>query len=148
MAQDKDIFESAFEYYSTLDESFSQDEIESIQVNLINEDQTLELGTILYQLANGYSIDECTSDFNEMLDEDEYLEEKFVRRVNAAGEISRIKDRKTRERMATITTGLSKARRREIARKTRRTKNANPSIGRRALRKRRKALLKRKAFGL
>jgi gp68 prohead core protein len=50
--------------------------------------------------------------------------------------------------MATITTGLSKAKRREIARKTRRTKRANPSIGRKALRKRRKALLKRKAFGL
>lgn len=114
---------------------------------MINEDSSFELGTIIYQLVNGYSLDECTSDFDEML-EDEYLEEKFVRTINASGQIRRIKDRKTRERMATITTGLSKAKRREIARKTRRTKRANPSIGRKALRKRRKALLKRKAFGL
>ena len=140
-------FEAAFEYYSTLEESFNQEEIENIQINMINEDSSFELGTIIYQLVNGYSLDECTSDFDEML-EDEYLEEKFVRTVNASGQIRRIKDRKTRERMATITTGLSKAKRREIARKTRRTKRANPSIGRKALRKRRKALLKRKAFGL
>ena len=143
----ENIFEAAFEYYSTLEESFNQEEIENIQINMINEDSSFELGTIIYQLANGYSLDECTSDFDEML-EDEYLEEKFVRTVNASGQIRRIKDRKTRERMATITTGLSKAKRREIARKTRRTKRANPSIGRKALRKRRKALLKRKAFGL
>lgn len=143
----ENIFEAAFEYYSTLEESFNHDEIENIQINMINEDSSFELGTIIYQLVNGYSLDECTSDFDEML-EDEYLEEKFVRTVNASGQIRRIKDRKTRERMATITTGLSKAKRREIARKTRRTKRANPSIGRKALRKRRKALLKRKAFGL
>lgn len=143
----ENIFEAAFEYYSTLEESFNQEEIENIQINMINEDSSFELGTIIYQLVNGYSLDECTSDFDEML-EDEYLEEKFVRTVNASGQIRRIKDRKTRERMATITTGLSKAKRREIARKTRRTKRANPSIGRKALRKRRKALLKRKAFGL
>lgn len=143
----ENIFEAAFEYYSTLEESFNQEEIENIQINMINEDSSFELGTIIYQLVNGYSLDECTSDFDEML-EDEYLQEKFVRTVNASGQIRRIKDRKTRERMATITTGLSKAKRREIARKTRRTKRANPSIGRKALRKRRKALLKRKAFGL
>ena len=143
----ENIFEAAFEYYSTLEESFNQEEIENIQINMINEDSSFELGTIIYQLVNGYSLDECTSDFDEML-QDEYLEEKFVRTVNASGQIRRIKDRKTRERMATITTGLSKAKRREIARKTRRTKRANPSIGRKALRKRRKALLKRKAFGL
>ena len=143
----ENIFEAAFEYYSTLEESFNHEEIENIQINMINEDSSFELGTIIYQLVNGYSLDECTSDFDEML-EDEYLEEKFVRTVNASGQIRRIKDRKTRERMATITTGLSKAKRREIARKTRRTKRANPSIGRKALRKRRKALLKRKAFGL
>lgn len=142
------IFEEAKKYFSILEEQLDLDEIETIAINLINEDNTLELGTVIYQLANGYELDECTTDFDQMLDNDIELEEKFVRRVNSLGQISRIKDRKTRERMATMTTGLSKARRREIARKTRRTKMANPSIGRRALRKRRKALLKRKAFGL
>lgn len=142
------IFDEAIKYFSVLEESLQLDEIENISINLINEDDTLELGTVLYQLVNGYQLDECTSDFDYMLENDEYLEEKFVRTVNASGQIRRIKDRKTRARMATITTGLSKARRREIARHTVRTKRANPQIGRKALRKRRKALLKRKAFGL
>jgi len=34
---------------------------------MINEDSSFELGTIIYQLVNGYSLDECTSDFDEML---------------------------------------------------------------------------------
>lgn len=142
-----DIFQQANEYFKTIEMTLSESEIEQICISLINEDETQEIGTVMYQLLNGYQLDECTTDLDEML-EDEYLEEKFVRTVNAAGVIRRRKDRKTRERMATMTTGLSKARRREIARKTRRTKKSNPSIGRRALRKRRKALLKRKAFGL
>lgn len=143
------ILEKAETYFSILSEQFNSEEIDQIAINLITEDtaENSELGIVLYQLSNGYAIDECTLDLDEMF-QDEYLEEKFVRTVNSKGEMRRIKDRKTRARMATITTGLSKARRREIARKTRRTKRANPQIGRRALRKRRKALMKRKAFGL
>lgn len=148
MTDAKNIFEQAEQYFNSICEDLTEQELETICINLINEDDTFELGTVMYQLANGYDISECTTDFDEMLEDDEYLEEKFVRTVNASGQIRRIKDRKTRERMATITTGLSKARRREIARRTLRTKRSNPSIGRRALRKRRKALLKRKAFGL
>ena len=142
------LFEEALQYYDNLQNTLSEQEIETIQINMINEDQTLQLGAILYQLVNGYTIHECTDDFDQMLDEDEYLEEKFVRTVNASGQIRRIKDRQTRARMATITTGLQKARRREIARRVVRTKRQNPSIQRKALRKRKKALLKRKAFGL
>lgn len=142
------VFTEALDYYNTLELSLNEDEIDQIQFKLIEEESTRDLGTIILQLNNGYQLDECTSDLDEILDEDDFLEEKFVRTVNAAGLIRRIKDRKTRERMATATTGLSKARRREIARKTRRTKRSNPQIGRKALRKRRKALLKRKAFGL
>lgn len=78
----------------------------------------------------------------------EVLDEFIVKTVNAKGTIVRKKDRKTRERRALQTTGLSKAKRRQIARKATKTKRADPSIKRRANRKRKRAMAKRKAFGL
>lgn len=76
------------------------------------------------------------------------LNEVMVKHVNARGEVERKKDRKTRERNAYMTTGLSKAKRRQIARRAAKTKRANPSIERHAERKRKKALRKRKALGI
>ncbi|ASZ76419.1 capsid and scaffold protein [Proteus phage PM2] len=55
---------------------------------------------------------------------------------------------KPRERNAFKTTGLSKSKRRQIARRAVKTKRANPSIQTRALRKRKKALKRREALGL
>lgn len=78
----------------------------------------------------------------------ENLNEFIVKSVNAKGLITRRKDRKTRALQAFQTTGLSKAKRRQIARKATKTKRANPSIGVKSLRKRRRALAKRKAMGL
>lgn len=78
----------------------------------------------------------------------ENLNEFIVKSVNAKGVIARIKDRKTRALQAFQTTGLSKAKRRQIARKATKTKRANPSIGVKASRKRRRAMAKRKAMGL
>lgn len=78
----------------------------------------------------------------------ENLNEFIVKSVNSKGIITRIKDRKTRSLQAFQTTGLSKAKRRQIARKAMKTKRANPSIGVKSLRKRRRALAKRKAMGL
>ncbi|QOI66668.1 capsid and scaffold protein [Erwinia phage FBB1] len=82
------------------------------------------------------------------LNEDMQLNEFIVKRVNSKGEVSRVKDRKTRERQAFQTTGLSKAKRRQIARKATKTKRANPSTQTRGERKRKKAIRKRKALGL
>lgn len=82
------------------------------------------------------------------LNEELQLNEFIVKRVNSRGEVSRVKDRKTRERQAFQTTGLSKAKRRQIARKATKTKRANPSTQTRGERKRKKALRKRKALGL
>lgn len=76
------------------------------------------------------------------------VNEAMVKHVNARGEVARKKDRKTRERNAYMTTGLSKAKRRQIARRAAKTKRANPSIERHAERKRKKAMRKRKALGL
>ncbi|AHY25155.1 head scaffolding protein [Pectobacterium bacteriophage PM2] len=82
------------------------------------------------------------------LNEDMELNEFIVKHVSSRGEITRTKDRKTRQRNAFQTTGLSKAKRRQIARKATKTKRANPSIQVRGERKRKKAIKKRKALGL
>lgn len=82
------------------------------------------------------------------LNEEMQLDEFIVKHVSSRGELTRTKDRKTRQRNAFQTTGLSKAKRRQIARKASKTKRANPSIQVRGERKRKKARAKRKAFGL
>lgn len=76
------------------------------------------------------------------------INEVIVKQVTSKGEIIRRKDRKTRQRNAYQTTGLTKSTRRQIARKTIRTKKANPATQVRAQRKRRKALRKRDAMGI
>lgn len=76
------------------------------------------------------------------------LNEFIVKSVNSKGIITRRKDRKTRQLQATQTTGLSKARRRQIARKAAKTKRANPGIQVRAQRKKKRAMAKRRAMGL
>lgn len=82
------------------------------------------------------------------LNEDMQLNEFIVKHVSSRGEVTRTKDRKTRQRNAFQTTGLSKAKRRQIARKATKTKRANPSTTVRAQRKKKKAMRKRKALGL
>jgi len=76
------------------------------------------------------------------------LDEVIVKHVDSRGNIERLKDRKTRERNAYQTTGLTKSQRRQIARRAIKTKRSNPSITTRAQRKRKKALRKRAALGL
>lgn len=82
------------------------------------------------------------------LREEEQLDEIIVKRVNAQGQISRVKDRKTRARLATQTTGLAKSKRRLIARKAAKTKKARPSIKVKAVRKFRRALKRRRSMGM
>lgn len=79
---------------------------------------------------------------------EEQLNEFIVKHVSSRGEVTRTKDRKTRERNAFQTTGLSKAKRRQIARKVVKAKKANPSGQVKGLRKRKKALKRREALGL
>lgn len=76
------------------------------------------------------------------------LNEIIVKRVDSRGTITKVKDRKTRQRLATQTTGLSKSKRTLIARKAAKTKRANPAGKRRALRKQKRAMTRRKIMGL
>lgn len=79
---------------------------------------------------------------------DDELMEKIVKKVDKKGGITRVLDKKTRSRRATATTGLSKAKRRLIARKAVKTKKRDKSGQRTALRQRKRTLRKRKALGL
>lgn len=76
------------------------------------------------------------------------LYEQLVKRVSSDGRIRKTMSRQIRSRRASATTGLSKSQLRLRARKSVRTKKRTPSTQRVALRKRRKALRRRKQYGL
>ncbi|ANA49510.1 head scaffolding protein [Salmonella phage vB_SnwM_CGG4-1] len=115
--------------YESLSKALSKDDINTIVENMIETetDLAIALGSI---------------------NEDMQINEFIVKHVSSKGEITRTKDRATRARNAFQTTGLSKAKRRQIARKATKAKRANPSGQARGLRKRKKAMKRRKALGL
>ncbi|AIX12161.1 head scaffolding protein [Citrobacter phage Moon] len=115
--------------YDALSGALSKDDINTIVENMMETetDLAVALGSI-----------------NEEMQLDEFI----VKHVSSRGEITRTKDRKTRARNAFQTTGLSKAKRRSIARKATKSKRANPSGQARGLRKRKKAMKRREALGL
>lgn len=76
------------------------------------------------------------------------LDEAIVKRVDNTGQITRVLDRHTRARRATQTTGLSRAKRKLIARKALRTKKQDKSGQRKAVRRRKRTMKKRHALGL
>ena len=80
--------------------------------------------------------------------DNEELEEAIIKKVNPDGSISKVLDKKTRARKATQTTGLSKAKRRLIARKAVKTKKKDVSGVKKANRKRKKTNRKRSNLGL
>ena len=116
--------------FLSIKESLTTDEIR-VLVQMIAEDGEPEIAVVLGSL-----------------NENVILSEYIVKHVNAKREISKTKDRKTRKLQAFQTTGLSKSKRREIARKASKTKRANPGGQRRAIKKRNKALKARKMLGL
>lgn len=80
--------------------------------------------------------------------ESEELDEKIVKKVASDGSISKVLDKKTRARKATQTTGLSKSKRRLIAKKAAKTKKKDLGGVMKANRKRKKTLRKRSNLGL
>lgn len=76
------------------------------------------------------------------------LEEAIVKRVSSDGTIKRVKDRKTRQRQAFQTTGLSKSERRRIAKKAARTLRQRPGVVKKATKKRKRAMTKRASMGI
>lgn len=122
--------------------------IPEVQARIENLSETFDKDDINKIVENMISDDPETAIILGALNENMQLNEFIVKRVSSRGLVTRVKDRKTRERQAFQTTGLSKAKRRQIARKATKTKRANPSVQNRAGRKRKKAMKKRKALGL
>ena len=81
-------------------------------------------------------------------EESKELYEQIIKTVDSSGTVTRKISRNIRSRRAALTTGISKSKLKLRARKAARTKKQNPMIGVRTLRKRRKALRRRKQMGL
>ncbi|AFL47757.1 head scaffolding protein [Acinetobacter phage ZZ1] len=116
--------------FKDLSAVFSHEEIQRIVENMVDK-------TPIMAIALGSLVESMP------------LNEFMVKHVSSKGELTRTKDRKTRQRLAFQTTGLSKSARRQIARKAVKTKKANPNDQIRAQKKIKKAKLKRKSmYGL
>lgn len=118
--------QSRFENFKKI---FTKDEINKIVENLASTEPNLAI-------AIG------------SLNEDIQLNEFIVKRVSSKGEVTRIKDKETRKRQASQTTGLSKAARRQIARKAAKTRRSQPSKVLKSNKLRKKAMNKRRMLGL
>ena len=76
------------------------------------------------------------------------VNEALVKRVSSTGDVRKILNKAIRSRRASLTTGLSKAELKLRARKAARTRKRTPGVVRKAIRKRRKAMRKRKQMGI
>lgn len=86
---------------------------------------------------------------NEAFGEDaEMIVEALVKRVSSDGTVRKTLNRSIRKRRASLTTGMSKSALRIRGRKAARTRKRSAGTVRRAIKKRRKAMRKRKQFGI
>ena len=104
---------------------------------------------VLEFLEDGLTEEELTELLSEAFVEDsDELLEALVKRVSSDGTIRKTLSRKIRNRRATLTTGISKADLKLRARKAARTRKRSPGVVRKSIRKRRKAMRRRKQMGI
>lgn len=82
------------------------------------------------------------------INEDMQINEYIVKHVTSDGKVSDRQDKSTRAREANSKSTLSLARRRELARRSARTRQANPAKARESEEKRQEARKKRAAMGV
>lgn len=134
---DKTFEEVLKEEYEELDFLSEENEILDAECFfLLDESELLEL-----QEELGYTDEEMDILKNT-------LEENLRRRVNSKGKVTKVRSRQVRSRRAVQTTGMSRSQLKRRARRAAITRKRNPAIMRKALRKRRKALRKRKSLGI
>lgn len=138
--------QKVLDFYTEQSKVFSNADLASIAEKMILSEDERQFGVYLFQLANGRTED--LFETAEELVENFEMSEAIGRHVDSSGTITKRKDRKTRERQATQKTGLSKSKRREIARKSAKTRKADKGGQLRAKRKRDKAIRKRKSMGI
>lgn len=104
---------------------------------------------VLEFLEDGLTEGELTELLSEAFVEDsDELLEALVKRVSSDGTVRKTLSRKIRKRRATLTTGISKADLKLRARKAARTRKRSPGVVRKSIRKRRKAMRRRKQMGI
>ena len=131
----EELIESHNELFEQIDEH-----LEKFLIDSFDED---ELETFIEELG---LTDEELEEFESISDEE--LLEELRRRVTARGNVTRIKSRQARARRATQTTGMSRTARRQRARRAARTRRRNPGDVRRAIRKRNRAMQKRRQMNV
>jgi hypothetical protein len=125
-------------------------ESELVEISESEEIEVLEFIINAYGDGLEESIDYKALKEEMDLDEEEVeeLKEAFVRRVSSTGAIKKIKNKTIRKIRATATTGMSLSQRKMRARKSALSRKRNPSGVRKAIRKRSKAMMRRKRMGI
>jgi hypothetical protein len=93
-------------------------------------------------------INALSEDLQCPIEEAELFFEEVKKRVTSTGNVSRIRSAQYRQKRAALTTGLSKAARKIRAKKAARTRKRSPMSVKRAIRKRGKAMMRRKQMGI
>ena len=111
-----------------------------IEESLLEDiDSLLDDGMTLSEIAQHVAMDES---------EVEEIYEDIKKHVTAAGDVTKKRDKAFRSRRATLTTGMSKAQLKKRARKATKTKVRSAGTMRKALKKRAKAMKRRKQMGI
>lgn len=118
------------------------------EIELIEE----ELDFAFLESLEDDEVDALLSELKEDEDvtDEEYeeVQEALKRRVSSTGAVKRVRSKAVRKRRATITTGRSKTKLKQSARKAARTRRRNPGTTRKANRKRKRAMRYRKQRGI
>jgi len=118
------------------------------------ESEQEELGTLEDYLYEFYLASCDESELDELKEElgltdeefKQHLDEAMTKHVSSKGKVTRTRSRKQRSRSATRTTGMSKSELRRRAKKAARTRRKNPASLKKAIRKRQKAMKRRRAM--
>lgn len=129
--------------------------LELLESELIDISESEEMEVLEFVVnAYGDGLEESI-DYDALKEEigldDEELEEireVFVRRVSSTGAIKKIQPKTIRKIRATATTGMSLSQRKLRAKKAALSRRRNPGSVRKAIRKRGKAMMRRKQMGI
>lgn len=91
---------------------------------------------------------ELAEDLEIPLEEAEELIEALVKRVNSRGQVRKVQSRDVRKRRATRTTKMSRAKLKKRARQAAKTRRKSPGTVRKAVKRRNKALRRRRSMGI
>lgn len=123
------------------------DELEQLSEGLVMLDESYIDDEALLSL-NEEELFELREELNLSEEELDEILESTRRTVNSQGMVRKVKSRQMRSRRAVSTTGMSKTELKRRAKKAARTRKRNPSGLRKAMKKRNKAMRKRRMMNI